>query len=515
MENEDHTQEWLLDEIAKLLKETNPIEQNKRFSELAKLCKHLPGVTLSTIKATFKAMKDTAKAEARVEAAENMAPHLAVMNDRHFLWRNGSKIRIGELMERQLNGHTYIDLVGYTAPDFRVACANQIFMGDAVADMWLASPDRREITGTTLSTKHAPFTIVGERMNIWQGFGVEPEAGDHVWFTKHILKLIGPKYAGYLLRWIAYGFQHPERPIGTAIMLIGKPGTGKGLLCNTLRSMWGPHGQTIYTPEALTGKFNAHLRHCCFAFLDEPPWAGEKRGVDVLKHIITEPTIRVEPKGLDSEEVDNRLKIIAATNHQWVAQIEQSDRRFVVFEVNEELHGDETYFTELATKADDPACKAAALHYLLNLDLSGFRPERDRPMTRIYAQQKASSLTGDWLFWRRVIEAGSFNIIRGGQAKFAIPDSDMGGQFGPGAEHTKPQIYRCYTEWHDFVGRGSAVIPDVFWKNFHRWAGKVNTRRDQYVAGGERQSYITLPPLSVLGRRLREHLGEKFEDGDE
>lgn len=511
-DGEGVTQAWLQDELKKLLFETNPLAREERIHELAKLCKHLPGVGIKAIKATLKALDNAAKAAAHAKATEAAGPIVGGFNERYFVWRNGSKVRVGELVNRQLNGHQFATISAYTRDDFRLATANIAAPdGTLVADLWLASDDRREATGTTLDPTQPPLSITPlGLLNLWQGFGVKPKAGSYGWFTLHLLKLFdGDKeVVQYVLNWLALAVQRPTLPIGTAIIMVGPPGAGKGMLGNTMRSIFGPHGITIEDREGLVGKFNSHLRLACFAFVDEPPFAGSKADADRLKHLITEPIIRVEQKFLDSEEVDNRLKILAATNHQWAAHIEPGDRRFCVVQCSEKLLGDVAYFKSLAAKAADPAAKAAVLHLLLTLDISHFNAERDRPKTLLYAQQKAASLSGDWLFWRQVTELENFNIGRGAKDNFPVPEPHHG--WIP-----KGQIYHRYAAWHETSGgRGAPVVPELFWRNFRKWAGSINTRRDQY-GSGERLIKVELPHLQTLGKRLNRHLGDTRDENEE
>ena len=47
-------------------------------------------------------------------------------------------------------------------------------------------------------------------------------------------------------------------------------------------------------------------------FSDEALWPGDKASEGDLKRLITEPTLFIEPKGLDGFEVANCLHVIVA-----------------------------------------------------------------------------------------------------------------------------------------------------------------------------------------------------------
>jgi hypothetical protein len=509
---EQITLEWLHGELKKLaVANLPPIDLKARLTELAALAKPF-NITFSDLKKTLQGYMAAKQAAAEAAMQATLAPHIEAMNGQYFLWRNGSKIKIGELVPRRLNGHIFTDIVGYSAPDFRVACANQIYMGDAVSELWLTSPDRREVVGTTVDPKAPPLTVVNNRLNLWQGFGVEPKPGDHSWFTKHLILMFGgnQKVAIYVLNWLALAFQKPDQPIQTGIILIGPQGAGKGMLGNTVRSIFGPHGVTIYTRNGLIGKHNGHLRAACFVFCDEPPFARDMEAAEILKHMITEPTIQIEPKFIDAEEIDNRLKLFAATNHRHAVHADRDDRRLAVFEVSDALVGKADYFKAYKAKSDDPACKAAVLDFLLKLDVSNFEPGRDRPITDVYVAQKVASLTGDWLFWRAVCERETFAVAKG-MLTYGNQLHDLPQELSHVRMIQKTAIYNAYCEWHsiEHPGKGSPVHRDWFWRNFYQWS-ECETKRAQYDPNAQSgaRSQIAIPHLRVLRRRLEAHLGK-------
>ena len=79
-------------------------------------------------------------------------------------------------------------------------------------------------------------------------------------------------------------------------MLRGKKGAGKGTLGQILIRLFHHHALPISNPLHLTGRFNGHLVDVVFLFVDEAFWAGDKAGEGVLKALVTEPTIPIEPK---------------------------------------------------------------------------------------------------------------------------------------------------------------------------------------------------------------------------
>src|SRR5262249_55733679 len=154
----------------------------------------------------------------------------------------------------------------------------------------------------------------------------------------------------------------------------------------------GPHYVHVSRPEHLTGHFNAHLQLCRVLFADEALFAGDPRHAGPLKAMISEPTIPIEPKGLDVMQVRNCLMVFMASNEAWVVPAGGDARRFFVLEVSDCRKGDDDYFTTLAKQMDNGG-RAALLHYLLNRDIRGFNIRRV-PLTEALADQKAHSRRG-------------------------------------------------------------------------------------------------------------------------
>ena len=61
-------------------------------------------------------------------------------------------------------------------------------------------------------------------------------------------------------------------------------------------SLFGEHGTHASSPRDLLGRFTSHLETCVFFFSDEAVAAIDNESQGALKRIITEPTLRVEPK---------------------------------------------------------------------------------------------------------------------------------------------------------------------------------------------------------------------------
>ena len=297
----------------------------------------------------------------------------------------------------------------FTRPaDLRLLYQNRhVVVGDKTkswANAWLSHPDRRTFDRIALIPAG---TVPSDTYNLWRGWGVEPKVGDWSTIQSHLLNVIccgDEESYQWLLLWIARCVQHPELRAEVAIVLRGKKGAGKGVVAQMLLRLFRHHGLHISNSRHLLGNFNQHLLDALFLFCDEAFWAGDKQGEGVLKALITEPTLMIEPKYVNAFSVPNRLKIMTASNAEWVVPATADERRFFVLDVPESKCGDRAYFERLFGTIEGPELPAL-LHDLLALDLTGF-DHRTAPHTHALNRQKLVGGDSFGKFWLDCLNNG-------------------------------------------------------------------------------------------------------------
>jgi hypothetical protein len=267
--------------------------------------------------------------------------------------------------------------------------------------LWMQHPKRRSYQGITFDPSTSERNINGY-YNAWQGFGVEPQHGDWSRMRHHIMDVLA---AGddalfeYILKWLAWAVQNPGKQSETALVFKGPRGGGKGTLGNVLLKMFGHHGLHLSSASLLAGRFSGHLENCAFVFADESLWAGDKSAEQQLKRMITEPTLMIEGKGRDAFPVANKLKIMMASNENWVAPVGPLERRFAISTTSHARVRDRDYFDALYKEIENGGV-ADILYDLLEEDLFGWHPRYDIPETEALKEQARRSLSPEmkWLF---------------------------------------------------------------------------------------------------------------------
>jgi hypothetical protein len=273
------------------------------------------------------------------------------------------------------------------------------------AEWWLRNPQHREFIKGTIFAPSGP--VPAGMLNLWEGFAVEPRAGDWSLLREHMRTIICDGDDGafaYLMGWLARLFQHPEAQGEVAVVMRGGEGAGKGTLPRALIRIIGQHALQIFNPSHLVGNFNAHLRDCLFLFADEAFFAGDKAHVGTLKSIVTETDITVEAKYQNAVSVPNFLHLMMASNEAWVVPASLDSRRFFVLEVADTKAGDHEYFGAIWQQMENGGY-AAMLHDMLRHDITGFNVRRV-PVTAGLQQQRKLSLPTTESWWREVLDRG-------------------------------------------------------------------------------------------------------------
>jgi hypothetical protein len=214
----------------------------------------------------------------------------------------------------------------------------------------------------------------------------------------------------WVVSWCARILQDPggDRP-GSAIVLRGGQGTGKGMFAVNFGRIVGPHFKHLTQQEQLTRAFNAHLKDAVFVFADEACYPGDKSAVGRLKALITEPTLTIEPKGVDAFQLANHINLVMASNETWTIPAELDSRRFMCLDVSAAHKQDKAYFGALQRQMDAGGL-AAWMHALLAWDWSQ-ADLRNPPQTGGLRAQKVHSLGPIESYWNEAIEDTAIPLV--------------------------------------------------------------------------------------------------------
>ncbi len=277
-----------------------------------------------------------------------------------------------------------------------------------IVDYWLKAPDRRQYEKVIFE----PGFNIPNCYNLWNGFPVQPVQGDWSLFKDHIFNIIAngnESEFNWIMGWIARILQNPggERP-GTAIVLRGNRGTGKGVFVNTIGRLFGSHYLQLAQQGHLLGRFNHHLKNKILVFADEGFWAGDKQSEGAIKHMITEPDLIIEQKGKDAITVRNCINLIIASNNSWVVPAGLDERRFYVTQVSNAQQQNNEYFKSISDQMNNGGLEAM-LYDLLRWEYD-LEFLRRAPKTEALFDQIQNTMNPAEQFWYERLEEGTLKV---------------------------------------------------------------------------------------------------------
>jgi hypothetical protein len=359
-----------------------------------------------------------------------------------------------------------------------------------IGKIWVQSAAQRRYVGITF----APGVTMNGHYNLYRGMQTEPKQGDWSLMSNHIFEIIANRSQesyNYVVYWLAHLFQHPgkERP-GVAIVLRGGQGTGKGSFANQIGLILGNHYLHITNHHQFVGRFNNHLKDALFVFVDEGVWGGDKSAEGILKGMITEDRIMVEPKGRDPFMVTNYIRLLIASNNNWVVPVGIDERRMCVLDVSDRKKQDHEYFKAIVDQMDNGG-REAMLYDLLELDIREVNL-RDFPKTDALFDQWLRGANSSQKFWLERLMTGT-----------ALKADDCW-------DHLVP-TEKLHDEYLEFVKGHNERFPmirELFVKEIRKLCPGISRIKPRL--GGERKPCLRFPDLAECRGEFSTKTGNKI-----
>lgn len=254
----------------------------------------------------------------------------------------------------------------------------------------------------------SPLPMPATTLNYWIAPSIEPKQGDWFVLQEFIHSVICNNNVAlfdYLVRYLAHMLQRPEDKPGIMIVFLSGQGTGKGTFYKLLDRIWSRTTLQVSDIGEILGQFNAALERNYVVCMDEALFSGDKKSLDKLKSLITEPRCRIEQKHQPSRSIDSYHRFFASSNHNHFAHVDKDDRRFLFIRLSSVHKQDQIYFDAVNDALDNDDVIAAMMFDLVNLDLTGFSI-RKRPLTEEHLSQRLQSLGGFERYWFEVLQTG-------------------------------------------------------------------------------------------------------------
>ena len=198
-----------------------------------------------------------------------------------------------------------------------------------------------ELDGRRFVNSYRPSTIPqAKSRELW----TEKDMKAVVMAERHIELLCDgrPAVKQALIDWLAYCARDPGSKVTYSWLIVGGEGAGKTWIAQMMTVvMGGPNVRVVSVQEVLNPTFNGWAEGASFSAIEEVRIHGHKQDAwDNLKPVLTNPTIVITKKGLDSYNAPNVTNYIMFSNHDDAVPMALGGRRVGV--IKTPFHGDET-----------------------------------------------------------------------------------------------------------------------------------------------------------------------------
>ncbi|WP_319405402.1 DUF5906 domain-containing protein [uncultured Desulfosarcina sp.] len=363
------------------------------------------------------------------------------------------------------------------------------------AKIWLKSPYRREYNGLILDTRNNPKGYY----NLYKPPVLKTGPSTCELYLDHVKNIICGGHddiCNWVLDWMAYLVQNKgrDRP-GTAIVLRGSQGTGKGSFVQPFGQIFGNHFIHVTQQAHFTGRFTEHFKDVILAFIDEALWAGNRGSEGHIKGLISEATILIEPKFVNPYPIKNHVNFIFASNSTWIVPTGLEERRFLALHVKSDRQRDYQYFHDINQRMKTGGVADLARFLMARKVTCNLR---EAVRTEEFLSQAIESMTPEEHFWFHLLQEG----------ELADPQNE-----GPNSDQPWPDIisrgglYTLYCRFSERLNiRNRLLSPTQFGRRVRELVPTYGGPKKAFSIGGKRFKTYRLPPLEIARKLFEEKI---------
>lgn len=389
-------------------------------------------------------------------------------NKEHALVRMGKTVVIATFHEKY--GVEFLGMQGFYDINLpkKVYVPTKNGVGERqLADLWMSHAQRREYRKIGVYPLNDQDQ---DTLNMWTGWGVTPDSSKscQLWLNhiRHVICSGDEAIYEWVLDWMADAVQDPRNIKGTAIILRGVEGCGKGAFADVFGKLFGKHYKHLIDSERLTGRFNSFLNDNVIVYADEVLWPGDRKAANILKGLVSEHRLHIEAKGIDTIEVDNMNRVIIASNESWIVPAGPQSRRWLVLNVSPSVAKNRPYFNNLFKELDNGG-REAILAMLMERKITS--DLRLAPTTKGLIEQRQMSHGHDSLlhFMSEVMMRGGFQTMDA--------EAKMGEDIRWPNKLLAYEVYTEYTTWcrERSVSNYDRLSMTVFMHNMSSYGFKI------------------------------------------
>ena len=230
----------------------------------------------------------------------------------------------------------------------------------------------------------------------------------------------------YFIKLFALMFQKPRELSGVAWVCKSLEGAGKDTMVRIITALMGDNKYLAQSSnmDDILGNFNKLAMNKQIIQFNELDGKQGLANHNKLKDIITADYMNVKLKGIDTFTTKHYSQYCIFTNEMSSVVVGDNARRIFMTEAIGEYIGNTNFFEKLHEELKNPDVLDGLYTYFMNVDLTGFRPSKNIPKTKIYNQQQIAQIHPVYKFlWECCISDwvdSGFSIINNRGIKYMI-----------------------------------------------------------------------------------------------
>ena len=251
----------------------------------------------------------------------------------------------------------------------------------AFIELWLKDANMRVYNKIVF--KPSPLVATKDEFNIWDGLSISTQplvkTERNFWeeYKTYLTNILGDhKICDYILARYAYRLVNPANRTNVILIICGGEGDGKNRLLAPIYKILDNYATSLDTAKKLYETHSTYEYRKLFLVVNEAGGIANFENSEILKTRATEPTINVNPKGIQPYEIDNMCDYDMTTNNYNVVKItDDSTRRFLQIETTSHYRNNYEFFNDYIENIENnPIALRQIYEGLINFDYKAIVP---------------------------------------------------------------------------------------------------------------------------------------------
>lgn len=286
---------------------------------------------------------------------------------------------------------------------------DQMTDGDHISALQAANTRWNSLLPGAIYRPNEPPVVKDEEgfciLNIWKEPTVKPIDHSADKFIEFLNFAFGKEAAQYILKWLAWQYQHPLDKPHTALYLYGAQGTGKGTLANIIEQVFGSSAvKRVAEQSKLTSMSAVDLWTRTLLVVEEVDVSPQDKLSNTIKSLTGTDTTDTDKKNEHFKYYEIPANLIMLSNNP-PTLLDKDDRRFYVKQMNAQTDP-KTYFNDFYDWLSTGGYEAVSW-LLKTTDISDMTRGDRPPMTPEKAQACDLATKQDVLDVQHLIEAAN------------------------------------------------------------------------------------------------------------